>query len=73
MPRFEVVSEVTGTVWRVEAQEGTQVADDESIMIIESMKMEIPITAPGPGTVVEVLVAEGDAVSEGQHVATVER
>ena len=73
MPRLEIVSEVTGTVWKVEAQVGQTVTEDDVIMIIESMKMEIPITSSDAGTVVELLVAEGNTVSEGQHVATIER
>lgn len=73
MPRLEILSEVTGTVWKVEAQVGQTVTEDDVIMIIESMKMEIPITSSDAGTVVEVLVAEGNTVSEGQHVATIER
>ncbi|GAB2900847.1 acetyl-CoA carboxylase biotin carboxyl carrier protein subunit [Paralcaligenes sp. KSB-10] len=73
MSRFEVISEVTGTVWKVEAQVGQAVGDDDVILIVESMKMEIPITSMDSGTVVEVLVSQGDVVSEGQHVATIER
>lgn len=73
MPRLEILSEVTGTVWKVEAQVGQTVTEDDVIMIIESMKMEIPITSSDAGTVVELLVAEGNTVSEGQHVATIER
>ena len=73
MPRLEIVSEVTGTVWKVEAQVGQTVTEDDVIMIIESMKMEIPVTSSDAGTVVELLVAEGNTVSEGQHVATIER
>jgi biotin carboxyl carrier protein len=61
-------SEVTGTVWKVEAPAGATVAEGDVVLIIESMKMEIPVCAPSAGTVREVLVAEGDPVTEDQPV-----
>ncbi len=62
-------SEITGTVWRILAKVGDNVAEEDQIMILESMKMEIPVLAPDAGTIQKILVQEGDAVSEGQVVA----
>lgn len=72
MPRFEICSEVTGSVWKVEVQQGEKVEPEALLVIVESMKMEIPVTSPCAGTVIELLVKEGAAVAEGQHVATIE-
>ena len=72
MARIEVQSEVTGKVWKIECPVGTEVQEDEPILIVESMKMEIPVVATGGGRVVELLVGEGDAVEDGQVVAIVE-
>jgi acetyl-CoA carboxylase biotin carboxyl carrier protein len=66
-----IESLVTGTVWKLERQPGDAVAKGETILIIESMKMEIPIDAPAAGTLRELLVAEGESVSEGQVLAVV--
>jgi urea carboxylase len=65
-------SEITGTVWKVVVAEGGTVQEDEPIMILESMKMEIPVLAPETGRVVKLLVAEGAPVREGQDVALFE-
>ena len=72
MKQSKVASEITGKVWKIVAAPGTQLAEDEPILILESMKMEIPVSAPLDCTVVEILVAEGDTVSEGQPVAVIE-
>lgn len=64
-------SEVTGTVWKIEAQVGSSVAEGDTIVIVESMKMEIPVCATCSGTVRELHVAEGDAVAEDQSIAVV--
>ena len=61
-------SEVTGTVWKVEVKAGDTVEADQTLVVMESMKMEIPVVAPRAGTVRRVLVAEGEAVAEGQDV-----
>lgn len=71
MPRTTVQSEVTGTVWKLEVRCGDAVQADQALVILESMKMEIPATAPVAGTVVELLVAEGEAVSEGQDLLVI--
>ncbi|MET0544667.1 MAG: biotin/lipoyl-binding carrier protein [Variovorax sp.] len=65
-------SEITGTVWKVVVQEGGAVEADDTIMILESMKMEIPVVAPEAGRVLKLLVAEGAPVREGQEVAVFE-
>ena len=72
MARKSVEAEVGGTVAKIERHEGERVARDEPIMMIELMKMEIPIAAPADGTLVKLLVAEGDLVTEGQQVAILE-
>ena len=63
-------SPVVGTVWKITVAVGDTVAEGDDLMILESMKMEIPIEAEADGTVTEIAVAEGDAVEEGQHLAT---
>lgn len=69
----EVKSEITGKVWKIEAQPGDRIDEDDPILILESMKMEIPVAAPFDCILVELLVAEEDTVAEGQPVAIVER
>ena len=71
MAIHRVESLVTGTVWKIERQNGAAVVKGETILFIESMKMEIPIDAPAAGTLREVMVAEGESVSEGQVLAVV--
>jgi biotin carboxyl carrier protein len=61
----KVVSEVAGNVWQVEVKVGQAVTDGETLMVIESMKMEIPVEAPHAGTVAELRVNKGDPVEEG--------
>lgn len=72
MARIEVVSEVAGSVWKLVAQPGSSMAAGEPILILESMKMEIPVEAPVAGTLLELRVAEEDPVEEGQVVAILE-
>ena len=66
MPTIEIATEVAGTVWKLLVQPGDSVAAEQDLVLVESMKMEIPASAPMPGTVQQVLVAEGEAVGEGQ-------
>jgi biotin carboxyl carrier protein len=68
----EVKAELVGNLWKIVVAVGQAVEEDDTLMILESMKMEIPITSPITGTVTEILVAEGDVVQEGQTVAVVE-
>ena len=59
-------------MWKVLKVAGDDIAEDEPVLILESMKMEIPVSAPEPGVVKEVLVKEGDIVSDGTVVARVD-
>ena len=62
----KIQSPVAGTVFRIQSAVGAHVGADDEIMLIESMKMEIPVRAEASGTITEILVAEGDPVKEGQ-------
>jgi biotin carboxyl carrier protein len=64
----KVHSEVAGLVWRIDTHRGQLVAEGDTLVVVESMKMEIPICAPCAGTVLEIHVAEGEAVAEEQPV-----
>lgn len=68
----QVLAHITGTVWKVEKQVGDRVEAGEAIVIIESMKMEMPVESPVAGTVTELRVAEKQPVEEGAVVAVVE-
>ena len=72
MARIEVKSEITGTVWQLKAKPGDQVEGGDVLIVIESMKMEIPVITEDGGKVVEIRVKEKDPVSEGQVVAVIE-
>jgi urea carboxylase len=65
-------SDITGTVWKVVVQAGAALQADDTIMVLESMKMEIPVLAPEDGRLVKLLVEEGAAVREGQDLAIFE-
>ena len=73
MAKIEVTSEVAGNVWKVQAKVGEVLAEEDVIMILESMKMEIPVEAPVAGKLVELLVAEEEGVDEDQVVAVIEK
>ena len=62
----KVLSPVAGTVFKIQTSIGAAIAVDDEVMLIESMKMEIPVPIETAGTVKEILLAEGDAVKEGQ-------
>lgn len=64
----KVRSEITGSVWKVEVAVGQSVAEGDTLVIVESMKMEIPICAPASGVVTEIFVAEGEPVGDDQVV-----
>ena len=65
-------SDITGTVWKIMAVEGAALEAEDTIMVLESMKMEIPVLAPEQGRLVKLLIAEGESVREGQDLAIFE-
>lgn len=72
MSTVKIRSEVTGSVWKLLKQPGDTLTAGEEIMLIESMKMEIPVICEAGGRLAELQVAEGDAIQEGQIVATMQ-
>ncbi len=72
MAATKVVTDVAGNVWKIVAKVGDDLAEDDTIMIMESMKMEIPVTAPKDGKLKEIMVEEGEAIPEGETVAMIE-
>ena len=68
----EVRAEITANVWQVRTEVGAEVAEGDELVILESMKMEIPVTAPSPGTVIELRVVPDDNVQEGDVVAVLD-
>ena len=68
----EVKAELVGNLWKIVVEVGQRVEEDDTLMILESMKMEIPVTSPIAGTVTEIRAKEGDVVQEGQTLAVVE-
>ena len=69
MAVVNVKSEIAGNVWKIQTKPGDQVEADGEIMILESMKMEIPVLSPKAGMIKEIRVSEGEAIDEGQLVA----
>lgn len=65
MAELRVKSEIAGSVWKIEVAVGDTVDMDDPLIVLELMKMEIPLLAPRAGTVTEILVAEGEAIAEG--------
>ena len=72
MAKFEAKSEVNGAVWKIQTQPGQKVSAGDTLVLIESMKMEIPVIADEDGTVVSIQVKEGDPVVEGQVIVMLE-
>jgi acetyl-CoA carboxylase biotin carboxyl carrier protein len=70
--RSKITTQIAGQVWKLVAQLGDDVAADAPIVILESMKMEIPILAPTAGKLIELHVAEEDMVAEGQLICVIE-
>ena len=68
----EVKAELVGSVWKIISNPGDQVIEDDVLLILESMKMEIEVTAPRAGTVKEIRVRETDVVKEGQVLVVLE-
>lgn len=68
----EIHAEMVANVWKVVAAEGETVADGDTLVILESMKMEIPVLAEGSGKITRMAVAEGDVIQEGDLIAVIE-
>ena len=66
-----VNAHITGTVWKIEVKEGDSVAEGDVCVILESMKMEMPVEAPSAGKVETIKCAEGQAVNEGDVLLTI--
>ena len=69
---MEVQAELTATVWKVVVEQGASVAEGDELVILESMKMEIPVVAPTAGTVTELKGGEEDRINEGDVIAVIE-
>jgi biotin carboxyl carrier protein len=69
---INVISEITGNVWKIELKEGDVVCVDDTIMVLESMKMEIPVHATRAGRLIRILVVEGQAIRDTQPLAVIE-
>ena len=69
---MRVTAELTGNLWKIVVSEGQQVQADETLMVMESMKMEIPVNAPKAGRVSRLHVKEGQTVQEGQLLAEID-
>jgi acetyl-CoA carboxylase biotin carboxyl carrier protein len=68
----DIEAHITGTVWKIEVAVGESVAEGDTVAILESMKMEMPVEAEDEGTVKEIVVSEGQAVSEGDTLIVLE-
>ena len=68
MKTVSLKSEISGTVWKIESVVGAEVETDDVLLILESMKMEIPVLAPRKGRITEFRVSEGESIAEGQVV-----
>ena len=67
-----VAAHITGTVWKIECAVGDEIAEGDTVAILESMKMEMPVEAEDAGKVTEILCEEGQAVSEGDALVVLE-
>ena len=68
----EVEAHITGTVWKIEVEIGDTVDEGDTVVVLESMKMEMPVEAEDPGVVREIRVEEGQSVSEGDTLVVLE-
>jgi len=69
---MDIKAHITGTVWKIEVEVGEEVEEDDVVMILESMKMEMPIEAPADGKILKILVKANESVKEDQIVAIME-
>ncbi len=68
----DIEAHITGTVWKIEVEIGQAIAEGDTVAILESMKMEMPVEAEDEGTVKQIVVSEGQAVSEGDTLIVLE-
>ncbi len=68
----DVEAHITGTVWKIECEVGDEVAEGDTVLILESMKMEMPVEAEDAGTVTEIRCEEGQAVNEGDTLVVLD-
>jgi acetyl-CoA carboxylase biotin carboxyl carrier protein len=68
----EILSPITGSVWKIVVEVGVQISEGETIVILESMKMEIRVKSPHNGKVAEIRVKEGDSILEDDIIAIIE-
>ena len=68
----DVEAHITGTVWKIEVQVGQEVEEGDTLVILESMKMEMPVEAEDDGKVSEIAVSEGQSVNEGDKLVSLE-
>ena len=68
----EVTAHITGTVWKIEVEVGEEIEEEDELIILESMKMEMPVEAPCDGVVTKIHVEEGEAVEEDQVLITLD-
>ncbi len=69
---FDVEAHITGTVWKIEVEVGDSVLEGDTVVVLESMKMEMPVEAEDPGVVREIRCQEGQAVAEGDTLVVLE-
>jgi acetyl-CoA carboxylase biotin carboxyl carrier protein len=69
---IDIPAHITGTVWKIEVAPGDNVDEGDTVVILESMKMEMPVEAEDPGTVKEIRVEEGQSVQEGDVLVVLE-
>jgi acetyl-CoA carboxylase biotin carboxyl carrier protein len=68
----DVEAHITGTVWKIEVEVGDTIAEGDTVVVLESMKMEMPVEAEDAGTVREILCEEGQAVNEGDALVVLD-
>ena len=68
----DVEAHITGTVWKIECEVGDEIEEGDTVIVLESMKMEMPVEAEDSGTVKEILCEEGQAVNEGDTLVVLE-
>ncbi len=68
----DVVAQITGTVWEIKVGVGDEVAEEQVLVVLESMKMEMPVESPASGRVASIAVEKGQAVEEGEVLLTLD-